>query len=152
MSHTGKLTRKERYETNAPHPCCGNGQPVRRPQTESSLRAERRDHHGLRPLRCAGRRICQGRVRHSPRFRIRLPRGWWAASTKTGCPSTTYSRSSTIFPGVHRTPGAHEAVGPAHAIWCARRCVKEPFVSVNADDYYGKSAFKPWPSTSCSQV
>jgi NDP-sugar pyrophosphorylase family protein len=31
--------------------------------------------------------------------------------------------------------------GTAHAIWCARRCVREPFASLNADDYYGKSAF-----------
>ena len=32
--------------------------------------------------------------------------------------------------------------GTTHAIWCARHCVKEPFVSVNADDYYGKSVFR----------
>ncbi len=32
--------------------------------------------------------------------------------------------------------------GTAHAIWCARTCVSEPFACVNADDYYGKSAFR----------
>jgi hypothetical protein len=32
--------------------------------------------------------------------------------------------------------------GTAHAIWCARRTVKEPFVSINADDYYGRNSFK----------
>jgi hypothetical protein len=32
--------------------------------------------------------------------------------------------------------------GTAHAIWCARQYIKEPFVSINADDYYGKDAFK----------
>jgi hypothetical protein len=32
--------------------------------------------------------------------------------------------------------------GTAHAIWCARQYIKEPFVSINADDYYGKNAFK----------
>jgi len=31
--------------------------------------------------------------------------------------------------------------GTTQAIWCARGCVDEPFVSLNADDYYGKSAF-----------
>ena len=32
--------------------------------------------------------------------------------------------------------------GTAHAIWCARRCVNEPFLSINADDYYGKNSYK----------
>jgi NDP-sugar pyrophosphorylase family protein len=32
--------------------------------------------------------------------------------------------------------------GTAHAIWCARRAIAEPFVSINADDYYGKRSFK----------
>lgn len=32
--------------------------------------------------------------------------------------------------------------GTAHAIWCCRDIVKTPFVVVNADDYYGKQAFK----------
>jgi hypothetical protein len=31
--------------------------------------------------------------------------------------------------------------GTAHAIWCARSCVREAFCSLNADDYYGKHAF-----------
>jgi NDP-sugar pyrophosphorylase family protein len=31
--------------------------------------------------------------------------------------------------------------GTAHAIWCARRAVAEPFASINADDYYGKRSF-----------
>jgi choline kinase len=45
-------------------------------------------------------------------------------------------------PGFTAPTGRTKPWGTAHAIWCARRCVKEPFVSVNADDYYGKSAFK----------
>lgn len=32
--------------------------------------------------------------------------------------------------------------GTAHAIWCARQAISEPFASINADDYYGRSAFK----------
>lgn len=32
--------------------------------------------------------------------------------------------------------------GTAHAVWTARKVIKTPFVVLNADDYYGKSAFK----------
>ena len=32
--------------------------------------------------------------------------------------------------------------GTAHAVLCCRGVVKEPFAVINADDYYGKSAFK----------
>ncbi len=32
--------------------------------------------------------------------------------------------------------------GTAHAVLCCRDVVKEPFAVINADDYYGKSAFK----------
>jgi hypothetical protein len=31
--------------------------------------------------------------------------------------------------------------GTTHAIWSARRAIGEPFVSINADDYYGKRPF-----------
>ncbi|SHJ35010.1 UTP-glucose-1-phosphate uridylyltransferase [Arenibacter nanhaiticus] len=32
--------------------------------------------------------------------------------------------------------------GTAHAVWTARNVVKGPFAIINADDYYGKEAFK----------
>lgn len=32
--------------------------------------------------------------------------------------------------------------GTGHAIWCARDAVKEPFCAINADDFYGKHAYK----------
>ncbi|HVZ85919.1 MAG TPA: nucleotidyltransferase [Polyangia bacterium] len=32
--------------------------------------------------------------------------------------------------------------GTTHAIWCARGAVAEPFVAINADDYYGKRPFR----------
>lgn len=32
--------------------------------------------------------------------------------------------------------------GTAHAIYCCRNVVKTPFAVINADDYYGKSAYK----------
>jgi UTP-glucose-1-phosphate uridylyltransferase len=31
--------------------------------------------------------------------------------------------------------------GTGHAIWCARNQIQEPFLVVNADDFYGKEAF-----------
>ena len=31
--------------------------------------------------------------------------------------------------------------GTGHAIWCARDAIKEPFLAVNADDFYGPEAF-----------
>ena len=31
--------------------------------------------------------------------------------------------------------------GTGHAVWCCRNAVKTPFAVINADDYYGKSAF-----------
>jgi hypothetical protein len=32
--------------------------------------------------------------------------------------------------------------GTAHALWCARGCIHEPFACLNADDYYGRRAFR----------
>jgi len=32
--------------------------------------------------------------------------------------------------------------GTAHAVWTARHVINNPFVLINADDYYGKGAFK----------
>ena len=32
--------------------------------------------------------------------------------------------------------------GTAHAVWCAKDVINDDFVIINADDYYGKNAFK----------
>ncbi|MEE0967955.1 MAG: sugar phosphate nucleotidyltransferase [Clostridia bacterium] len=32
--------------------------------------------------------------------------------------------------------------GTTHALWCAKNAVNEPFLVINADDYYGKAAYK----------
>jgi len=32
--------------------------------------------------------------------------------------------------------------GTGHAVWCARHHINEPFAVINADDFYGKEAFK----------
>ncbi|HTB63808.1 MAG TPA: NTP transferase domain-containing protein [Opitutales bacterium] len=38
-------------------------------------------------------------------------------------------------------PGREKPWGTAHAVWCTRMAVKEPFAVVNADDFYGADAF-----------
>lgn len=32
--------------------------------------------------------------------------------------------------------------GTAHAVWCARQEVKEPFAAINADDFYGRQTYQ----------
>jgi len=39
------------------------------------------------------------------------------------------------------SPDRLKPLGTAHAIWCARTQITESFAVINADDYYGKSAF-----------
>jgi choline kinase len=39
-------------------------------------------------------------------------------------------------------PGRQKPWGTGHAIWCAREVVEEPFLAVNADDFYGRQAFE----------
>jgi len=45
-------------------------------------------------------------------------------------------------PGFTAPAGRAKPWGTAHAIWCARGRLAGPFVCVNADDYYGKNAFR----------
>lgn len=44
--------------------------------------------------------------------------------------------------GVHYSGERQKPWGTAHAVWTARKVIKTPFVVLNADDYYGKPAFK----------
>jgi hypothetical protein len=53
-----------------------------------------------------------------------------------------FQQLDELPPGFTVTPGRTKPWGTAHAVWCARRAITEPFVSINADDYYGKQAFK----------
>lgn len=53
-----------------------------------------------------------------------------------------FQQLEELPPGFAVTPGRTKPWGTAHAIWCARRAVAEPFVSINADDYYGKQGFR----------
>jgi CTP:molybdopterin cytidylyltransferase MocA len=48
----------------------------------------------------------------------------------------------TRLPGGHQAPAGREKPwGTAHAVWCAADAVHEPFVAINADDFYGRDAF-----------
>ena len=38
----------------------------------------------------------------------------------------------------HRT----KPLGTAHAVYCAKEIIKEPFITMNADDFYGRQSFK----------
>jgi len=38
-------------------------------------------------------------------------------------------------------PEREKPLGTAHALWCAKKVVKDHFVVINADDYYGADAF-----------
>lgn len=53
-----------------------------------------------------------------------------------------FQEMETLPPGFTAPPERTKPWGTTHAIWCARDVVKEPFVIVNADDYYGKNAFR----------
>ena len=47
------------------------------------------------------------------------------------------------LPGGRLPPaGRRKPWGTAHAIWCAREEIEEPFAVINADDFYGAGAFR----------
>ena len=49
----------------------------------------------------------------------------------------------TSVPDFYHIPeGRTKPFGTGHAVLCARSCVSEPFIVINADDYYGVDAFR----------
>jgi dTDP-glucose pyrophosphorylase len=42
----------------------------------------------------------------------------------------------------HASISRQKPWGTAHAVWCARYAIQEPFTVINADDFYGASAFQ----------
>jgi len=44
-------------------------------------------------------------------------------------------------PGFAVPLGRTKPWGTGHAIWCARETIREPFVVINGDDFYGRDAF-----------
>ena len=47
--------------------------------------------------------------------------------------------------GCQAIPGRTKPLGTGHAIWCARHAIDGPFAVVNADDFYGREAFRKMP-------
>ena len=54
-----------------------------------------------------------------------------------------FQEQDALLPDWFRIPeGRVKPWGTAHAVLCCKDTVKEPFAAINADDYYGKSAFR----------
>jgi hypothetical protein len=52
-------------------------------------------------------------------------------------------QSADELPGGFRpNAGRVKPLGTGHAVWCARKCVREPFAVINADDFYGADSFR----------
>lgn len=52
-----------------------------------------------------------------------------------------YQSIDTLPPGFAAPTGREKPWGTAHAVWCAREAVREPFAVINADDFYGADSF-----------
>ena len=52
-----------------------------------------------------------------------------------------YQDLNDLPEGYEKPPGREKPWGTGHAIWCARHSVQNPFLAVNADDFYGREAF-----------
>jgi len=46
-----------------------------------------------------------------------------------------------LVPAQFKNPERTKPLGTGHAVLCARDVIHEPFVAINADDFYGKDAF-----------
>ena len=55
---------------------------------------------------------------------------------------TAFQRIDDLPQGFSVPQGREKPWGTAHAMWAARHKVKEPFMVINADDYYGRSIYK----------
>jgi len=53
-----------------------------------------------------------------------------------------YQELNMLPDGFTLPEGREKPWGTAHAILCARHAVKEPFCALNADDFYGRNAYK----------
>ena len=66
-----------------------------------------------------------------------------------GARAEKYMKVDYAFQEIDKLPegytvpeGREKPWGTAHALLCARHLINGPFVAINADDYYGKQAFK----------
>ncbi len=51
-------------------------------------------------------------------------------------------QESDVLPGGYSQIGRTKPWGTGHAVYCCKDLVNEPFAVINADDYYGKEAFR----------
>ena len=56
--------------------------------------------------------------------------------------SIVYQELHMLPEGFTCPPGRSKPWGTAHALWVCRNEVKEPFVVINADDFYGRDAYR----------
>ncbi|MCE9588277.1 MAG: nucleotidyltransferase [Verrucomicrobia bacterium] len=52
-----------------------------------------------------------------------------------------YQELNELPEGFSLPPEREKPWGTGHAVWCARNQIHEPFLMVNADDFYGREAF-----------
>jgi NDP-sugar pyrophosphorylase family protein/Ser/Thr protein kinase RdoA (MazF antagonist) len=55
---------------------------------------------------------------------------------------TVFQELNDLPAGFSIPEGREKPWGTGHALWSARQAISEPFVVINADDYYGVSAFR----------
>lgn len=59
----------------------------------------------------------------------------------------SFVETAYCYQNMDKLPGGMPAIerekpwGTAHAIWCAKDAINEPFAALNADDFYGSDAF-----------
>jgi hypothetical protein len=53
-----------------------------------------------------------------------------------------YQETDMLPEGFAVPEGRVKPWGTAHAVWCAREAIQEPFAVINADDFYGRDAFR----------
>ena len=56
--------------------------------------------------------------------------------------SLAYQQLDMLPEGFSIPEGREKPWGTAHAIWCCRGLINEPFVMINADDFYGRHSFQ----------
>jgi len=114
-------------------------EPVRRPQADRPVGRTARSSSIIRVRRPEGGFdkvvfVIRGRSR------TRSARGS-AGPSKAGSRPPTSSRSSTACRPGSPSPPETKPWGTGHASLCAKDSVHTPFAAINADDFYGRTAF-----------
>ncbi|MDR2182841.1 MAG: nucleotidyltransferase [Clostridiales bacterium] len=65
-----------------------------------------------------------------------------ASRIKGAAVELAFQRTHDLPPGFAPPPDRQKPWGTAHALWAARHNVKEPFMMIHADDFYGAEVYK----------